>query len=166
MKQSNSNSLHNIEILEKNTKYVGINIGAISVNVVWKEKNGTFFSKKKSHLGNPQMILNDILISNQLLHNDSTSYFEVSGTFGEISEIKAIERGVQQIDQQIDAVLSLGGEAFVLYILDKQGHIINILSQDKCAAGSGEFFLQQIERLNLSLEEAIDLAEKGKKIQI
>ncbi|WP_457559765.1 acyl-CoA dehydratase activase [Candidatus Harpocratesius sp.] len=166
MKQSNSKSLRNVKILEKHDKYVGINIGAVSVNVVWKEENGTFVSKKQGHFGNPQMILNDILISNQLLNNNSTSYFEVSGTFGEISEIKAIERGIQQINQQLDAVLSLGGEAFVLYLLDKQGHIINILSQDKCAAGSGEFFLQQIERLNLSLEEAIDLAEKGKKIQI
>lgn len=125
MKQSNSNSLRNVEILENNTKYVGINIGAVSVNVVWKDKNGTYFSKKQGHLGNPQMILNDILISNQLIHNNSNSYFEVSGTFGEISEIKAIERGVQQIEQQIDAVLSLG-EKHLSYIFSINKDILLI----------------------------------------
>ncbi len=159
---------HSQNLIIKRDEYncVGINIGAVSVNVAWIDKEGYIHSKKQAHLGKPQVVLNSILETNQLINSHIPSYFEISGTFGEISEVQAIERGVQEISEQIDAVLSLGGEAFVLYILNEKGHVVNILSQDKCAAGSGEFFLQQIERLDLSLEEAIDLADKGKKIQI
>lgn len=150
----------------KTKRYIGVNIGAVSVNMAWIEDNGSIYTEKKPHQGNPQHILNDIIDSKNLNNPNSTSYFEVSGNFGDISEIKAIEKGISEIETPIDAVLSLGGEAFVFYVLNSQGHVVNILSQDKCAAGSGEFFLQQIERLDLNLEEAIEIADKGKKIQL
>ncbi|MHA1778461.1 MAG: acyl-CoA dehydratase activase, partial [Candidatus Heimdallarchaeaceae archaeon] len=44
--------------------------------------------------------------------------------------------------------------------------IVNILSHDKCAAGSGEFFIQQIERLGLKLDEAIEKSKQGKNIDL
>ncbi|TFH29683.1 MAG: activase, partial [Promethearchaeota archaeon] len=147
-------------------QYVGLNIGSISVNVVWTEEDGNFKVAKQSHLGNPQGVLATILHEAQLDENAKPVFYEVCGTFGSRSEIAAIERALQEVDDSYEAVLSLGGESFVLYVIDKQKHIINILSQDKCAAGSGEFFLQQIERLDISLEEAINLAEKGNPIQI
>ena len=146
-----------------NHYYIGINIGSVSVNVVISDDFGSITCEKKPHFGNPQKILKDIL---DPYKNSEKIFYGVSGTFGDITEINSIERALLSIEEKYDVILSLGGEAFILYVLDSQGHILNILSQDKCAAGTGEFFMQQIERLNLPLDEAINLAENGNDIQI
>ncbi|MHA1585114.1 MAG: acyl-CoA dehydratase activase [Promethearchaeota archaeon] len=148
---------------------IGINIGSVSVNVVFLDGEGRFSSVKQAHLGNPQKFLSDLLNKNEKAEYNNENilnFYGVCGTFGSISDILAVERGLKASNKQYDIVLSLGGESFVLYILDDQRHITNIISQDKCAAGSGEFFIQQIERLNITLEEAIELADKGKSIQL
>ncbi len=143
--------------------YVGINIGSVSVNLVCINEKGKHTIAKESHVGKPQEILDKLLKENS---NSGKTFYKVCGSFGEISEIVAVERGMRALDEQFDVILSLGGEAIVLYVLDKAGHILNVLSHDKCAAGSGEFFIQQIDRLGISLEEAIKLAHKGKKTEL
>ncbi len=143
--------------------YVGINIGSVSVNFVNINDEGNINIIKRPHLGRPSEVLDEILAENKSLKE---CFYRVSGSFGDVSEVVAVERGVQSLDEKFDVIISLGGEAFVLYVLDEEGHIINVLSHDKCAAGSGEFFIQQIDRLNISLSEAISLAKKGNKIEI
>ena len=58
-----------------------------------------------------------------------------------------------------DCIVSAGGETFMAYELDARGMIVNVLTGNKCASGTGEFFLQQIKRMNLSVEEALAQAE-------
>jgi predicted CoA-substrate-specific enzyme activase len=142
--------------------YIGINIGSVSVNYVSIDSENNINIVKKQHLGKPEEVLNSINKANATSNN----YFGVSGSFGDVSEIVAVERGISSFDEKFDVVLSLGGEAIVLYVLNDKGHIVNVLSHDKCAAGSGEFFVQQIGRLGLTLEEAIALAKEGKAIEI
>ena len=62
--------------------------------------------------------------------------------------------------KNFDAVASLGGEAFLVYFLTR-GRITNVLSHNKCAAGSGEFLVQQIGRMGLGMEAAIQLSLRG-----
>ncbi|MHA1865161.1 MAG: BadF/BadG/BcrA/BcrD ATPase family protein, partial [Candidatus Heimdallarchaeaceae archaeon] len=144
---------------------VGINIGSVSVNFVFIDTDGSIRKCKKAHMGKPQEVLNEIIKEN--IPKKKNCAFATSGSFGDISEIAAIERGLKSYsNEKFDIVLSLGGESFVLYVIDEENNIVNILSHDKCAAGSGEFFLQQIGRLGLSLDEAIERAKKGKKIQL
>ena len=64
-----------------------------------------------------------------------------------------------------DAVASLGGESFLVYLLT-DGRIANVLSHNKCAAGSGEFFVQQIGRMGLRIEEAIERSFSGKVVPL
>jgi len=52
------------------------------------------------------------------------------------------------------AVVSAGGETFMAYLLDRSGRIRNVVTGNKCASGTGEFFLQQLHRMDVSLEEA------------
>ncbi|MFO7568312.1 MAG: acyl-CoA dehydratase activase, partial [Smithellaceae bacterium] len=52
------------------------------------------------------------------------------------------------------AVVSAGGETFMVYVMNRHGQITNVLTGNKCASGTGEFFLQQLRRMNVSLEEA------------
>ena len=54
-------------------------------------------------------------------------------------------------------VVSAGGETFLVYHLDEESKIQAIQTGNKCASGTGEFFLQQIGRMNLTLEDVAQL---------
>lgn len=78
-----------------------------------------------------------------------------------LSEPEAVERSLRHIngrEKPCSAVVSAGGETFIVYFLDKEGKISSIQSGNKCASGTGEFFLQQIGRMGLSIDEALSLA--------
>lgn len=93
------------------------------------------------------------------------AYFGVSGHLGHIAEVAAIQRALREAAGEFDAVVSLGGESFLVYILTR-GRITNVLSHNKCAAGSGEFFVQQIGRMGLAMSEAISLSFGGKVVPL
>jgi predicted CoA-substrate-specific enzyme activase len=42
----------------------------------------------------------------------------------------------------------------MVYALNREGQISNVLTGNKCASGTGEFFLQQLRRMDVSLKEA------------
>jgi len=74
-----------------------------------------------------------------------------------ISEPEAVETAyphVKPAGVRCPAIVSAGGETFMVYVLNRQGRIINVLTGNKCASGTGEFFLQQLRRMDVSLEEA------------
>jgi len=78
-----------------------------------------------------------------------------------ISEPEAVEYAYQYVkppDISCPAVISAGGETFMVYVLDRSGRISNVITGNKCASGTGEFFLQQLRRMNVSLEEAAQWA--------
>ncbi|MCG3218396.1 MAG: hypothetical protein KAR35_05300, partial [Candidatus Heimdallarchaeota archaeon] len=154
-------------------EFIGINIGSVTVNITKLSNKGSQI-KKKVHLGKPAETLNELLEEIRIIDNQSgekenkgerTQFYGISGSFGSISEISAIERGVKELDQEIDAVISLGGESFLLYLIE-DNLVKNVISHDKCAAGSGEFFVQQSGRLALTLEEAIEKARKGNIVSL
>lgn len=77
-----------------------------------------------------------------------------------ITEPEAVEYAFRQIKPAgvcCPAVISAGGETFMVYKLDVEGQITNVFTGNKCAAGTGEFFYQQIRRLGISLEQASEL---------
>jgi predicted CoA-substrate-specific enzyme activase len=92
-------------------------------------------------------------------------YFGVSGQLGHITEVAAIRRALGELEEDFDAVASLGGESFLVYFLTRC-RITNVLSHNKCAAGSGEFFVQQIGRMGLGMEAAIQLSLQGKVVPL
>ena len=74
-----------------------------------------------------------------------------------IPEPQAVEFAypyVKPSDVHCPAVVSAGGETFMVYALDRSGRIANVITGNKCASGTGEFFLQQLRRMNVSMEEA------------
>jgi predicted CoA-substrate-specific enzyme activase len=74
-----------------------------------------------------------------------------------IAEPEAVEHAYRQVKPEgIDcpAVISAGGETFMVYKLDPRGQITNVYTGNKCAAGTGEFFQQQLRRLGTCLDEA------------
>ncbi len=82
----------------------------------------------------------------------------VTGTEGrhrialpEVIAAVAIERGLAALELAPRAVVSMGGEDLVVYVLDDRGRIVNTYSGNKCASGTGEFFRQQLGRMDLKL---------------
>jgi activator of 2-hydroxyglutaryl-CoA dehydratase len=121
--------------------YVGINIGALTVKVAALQGDDRS-AAVLAHQGRPLEILNDILARPEFA---DAEYFGVFGQLGHVSEVAAVQRALREVDGTFDAVASLGGESFLVYPL-MDGRISNVVSHNKCAAGSGEFFVQQIGR--------------------
>jgi predicted CoA-substrate-specific enzyme activase len=141
--------------------YVGINIGALTVKVA-ALRGDAKIARVVAHRGRPLEVLNEMLAGNEFTDAEC---FGVSGRLGHISEVSAIQRAIRETPGSFDAVASLGGESFLAYIL-AEGRIINVLSHNKCAAGSGEFFVQQIGRMGLGMEEAIRRSFEGKVVPL
>ncbi|MGD9287872.1 MAG: BadF/BadG/BcrA/BcrD ATPase family protein, partial [Desulfobacterales bacterium] len=78
-----------------------------------------------------------------------------------IPEPEAVENAypfVKPPEIDCPAIVSAGGETFMVYALDRSGVITNVITGNKCASGTGEFFLQQLRRMNVSLDEAAEWA--------
>ncbi len=76
-----------------------------------------------------------------------------------VVESICIEAALSNIGEKVDAVVSLGGEDFVVYTIDSEGKIITNFSGNKCASGTGEFFKQQLGRMNMTLDEIDGIPE-------
>jgi len=140
---------------------VGVNIGALTVKVV-KLRGNDRIAQVMPHLGRPLEVLEECLAGAEFA---DAEFFGLSGHLGHLSEVAAIQRALRELDGHLDAVVSLGGESFLVYLLT-EGRIINVLSHNKCAAGSGEFFVQQLSRMGISLEEAIRRSFAGKVVPL
>ena len=74
-----------------------------------------------------------------------------------ISEPEAVEYAYQYAKPagvDAPAIVSAGGETFMVYVLNRHGRISNVMTGNKCASGTGEFFMQQLRRMDVSLEDA------------
>jgi predicted CoA-substrate-specific enzyme activase len=130
--------------------YVGVNIGALSVKLVCLRGDASD-ATVVAHQGRPIDVVESLLAGPGFADAEA---FGVCGHLGHIPEVAAIQRALKETSGRFDAVISLGGESFLVYIL-AEGRIAHVLSHNKCAAGSGEFFVQQIGRMGLTLDEAI-----------
>jgi len=141
--------------------YLGVNFGALTVKVV-AMRGDARQARVAAHQGRPLEVLKQLLAAAEFADAD---YFGVSGHRGHISEVAAIQRALRELPAHFDAVVSPGGESFLVYLL-ADGRIANVLSHNKCAVGSGEFFAQQIGRMGLGLEEAIRRSFLGKVVPL
>ncbi|MGZ3593190.1 MAG: acyl-CoA dehydratase activase, partial [Syntrophales bacterium] len=159
-------------------KSLGICIGASTLSAVGIVKDGDNHIHKtslsvKPHNGNPRQALLEALT-----HLDSSTYdriaitgrkFRHSINLSSISEPEAVESALYQFNgnrQNLDAVISAGGETFMVYVLGKDGRICSVQTGNKCASGTGEFFLQQLRRIGMSLREATNFANDERPYKV
>lgn len=114
-----------------------------------------------AHEGNPRQTLIKALAA-----IDPTGFERIAVTgrrfrhlvrLSSIAEPEAVEYAYAHIKPAgIDcpAVVAAGGETFMVYVLDRRGRIANVLTGNKCASGTGEFFLQQLRRMHVTMEQA------------
>lgn len=83
-----------------------------------------------------------------------------------VSEVEAVELACAYTGLNAEIIISAGGENFIVYELDGKGKIRRVFSGNKCASGTGEFFMQQIKRMDLSASEASVLALRSEPYNI
>ncbi len=145
----------------------GICIGASSVSVVCLEPNCNnipeiVYSFSTPHNGNPQSVVRSLLESNQYNKVTSTgrNFKDILNT-PSISEAESIEYALQFLKLKPEVIISAGAENFIIYILDINSKISKVVTGNKCASGTGEFFVQQLKRMDIKLEEAARLVSNG-----
>ncbi len=152
-------------------KSLGLCTGASTLSVVElsrdnNDKISLVNTFSKPHNGNPQEALLSILKNFDL---EQYSRIAVTGrkfsryiNLSSITEPEAVETALSWLygnGNHFNAIVSAGGETFMVYVLGKDGRISSIQTGNKCASGTGEFFLQQIRRMGISLDEAVQFAQ-------
>lgn len=152
-------------------KAIGLCLGASRVSMVIVERMvpgniEVATTQIKSHDGDVVTAVMEMLASIDLNTTDRVAVtghkFRNRVNLSAIPEAEAVETAYEYLKSKYfacDTIVSAGGETFIAYKLDDQGKIINVHTGNKCASGTGEFFLQQIKRMNLSVDEALDRAE-------
>ncbi len=158
-------------IAENEGNSLGICLGASTISIVEiVSKNGKINIDNvivTPHEGDPKGI-----ISKHIKKYDLTKqYIAVTGrkfrelmNISSITEPEAAEIAYNYLNDgksHYDAIVSAGGESFMVYEIDKKGRISRVSSGNKCASGTGEFFLQQIRRMNVNIAEAIEMSKQS-----
>jgi len=159
-------------------KSTGICIGASTLSMVTVKKDhqggvsieDTFL---KVHHGNPQQLFESVIKTLPL-----KKYARVAVTgrkfrhlvnLTSIPEPEAVEKAFLHINgkgPRVQAIISAGSETFMLYHLGLDGRISAVHAGNKCASGTGEFFLQQIKRIGIGLEDAVGLARSEEPYKV
>lgn len=148
----------------------GICLGASTISAVEivKDEKGIHIQKviRKHHEGSPKKEFEEVIKG---LKTGNVPVLVTGRKFREfvklpsITEPEATEYALTYVarGQKYDTLVSAGGETFMVYSLDENHKITGVTSGNKCASGTGEFFLQQIKRMNLDVEKAVKFAEAG-----
>ena len=78
-----------------------------------------------------------------------------------ITEIKAHAIGARYFFPDCQTVIDVGGQDSKVILLDKSGHVVNFMMNDKCAAGTGRFFEIMAASLGFTLAEFGQKALQG-----
>lgn len=78
----------------------------------------------------------------------------------------AVEAGLEVSGLRPRAAVTLGGEDLVVYILDGQGRVQTSYAGNKCASGTGEFFRQQLGRMDLDLDDLDEIAGSARLLKL
>lgn len=151
-------------------KALGICVGASTISAAGLEWDASgaitlIEARAEAHHGNPRRILLEMLDGVGAARYDRVSVtgrrFRQFLNLSSISEPEAVEQALAHLNgrgENLEAVVSAGGETFLVYTLGKDGRISTVHTGNKCASGTGEFFLQQVKRLGMGVDEATGLA--------
>lgn len=156
---------------------LGICLGASTISLVklqkTSQKTKIIWTKSKAHEGNPHLTLLELLGEVGDLDDcrigSTGRKFKNYLSLSTITEPEALELACGHIlpsGHPYQVVISVGGETIMVYHLDDEGRIQNIHTGNKCASGTGEFFLQQLGRMSISLDEVAHMEMPDKHHQV
>jgi len=151
--------------MNSGTESLGICLGASTIGLVRLRRTaqGTQVQSARTlpHEGNPRRALLELLGElgdlGGLRIAATGRKFRSRVALSTIPEPEAVELAAGHVlsdGHPYRVIMSAGGETFMVYHLDEDGRIQGIHTGNKCASGTGEFFLQQLGRMAVSLDEA------------
>ncbi|HQO40356.1 MAG TPA: BadF/BadG/BcrA/BcrD ATPase family protein, partial [Spirochaetota bacterium] len=145
---------------------LGINIGSSSIKLVLMNDKQVSLFKTVEHEGDFINTLKNIFRDTDI---PAGTRMLVTGTEGRylinannVIESICVEEALRDLGIEADAVVSLGGENFLVYSINNEGKIITSLSGNKCASGTGEFFKQQLGRMDMTLADVANVPDSAR----
>lgn len=155
--------------------FEGVEVGAISVKWVVRDSQGATGAIIRAHNGRPRETLEAILAeagvgdsvqevnARRMVITGQSAKRLVNAAYRSTTE--CLERALAFYGKKPDLLLALGGETFSVYPMT-DGVIKNVIATSKCAAGTGEFIVQQFQRMGMTLEQGLQAYQTGKRVQL
>ena len=148
--------------------FEGWNIGAVAVKRVRLLENGALDADVRRHGGDPAHAIRAMLDPRGrtpagaiVTGSQAISFLSLPY----LPESICMEAALDHLGLRPDLVLSLGGETFVAYCM-AGGAVRRMIAGNRCAAGSGEFLVQQFGRMNLDFLSGIQAARQGRPVPL
>jgi len=156
---------------QKKKAYLGIDVGASSVNVVALDEHKNLLAKRyllkegepiegvKKALEDIGEEIKDFVEIGGVGVTGSARHFvgDFVGADLVINEITSQARATLDIDGAVDTILEIGGQDSK-YICLRNGAVVDFEMNKVCAAGTGSFLQEQADRLNVRIEEEFSQA--------
>jgi len=151
--------------VQKRKIYIGIDVGAVSTNIVALDEDKNILAKKylmtegkpiesvRRGLEEIGCQMNDSVEVQGVAVTGSARYFvgDFVGADLVINEITAQAKATLDIDQTVDTIFEIGGQDSK-YIYLKNSSVVDFEMNKVCAAGTGSFLQEQADRLSVSIE--------------
>jgi len=149
---------------------LGINVGSSSLKAVLLDEGKITWHRVVPHDGDVKGAVQKVLSDDAIPAGVPTL---VTGTEGRYLfnarntiEPVCIESALGFLEEKVDAVVSMGGEDLIVYTIDSDGKIVNNFSGNKCASGTGEFFRQQLARMDMSIKDVEHVPEDARVLSL
>lgn len=152
--------------MDKETYYLGIDVGSISTNLVIVDEDNNL--KEKLYLGTGGNPVNVLSSGMNMLYECLSDNVEIKavGTTGSGRQLASVIVGADVVKNEITAhavaaqkavpgvktILEIGGQDSKIIIL-RDGVVTDFAMNTVCAAGTGSFLDRQAARLNIPIED-------------
>ena len=164
---------------KKEKVYIGIDVGAVSTNVVILDGDKNLLAKRylltegepiesvKKALEDIAHEIKDFVQVQGVGITGSGRYFvgDFVGADVIINEITAQAKATLDMDNTVDTIFEIGGQDSK-YIRLKSGSVVDFEMNKVCAAGTGSFLQEQADRLGIRIEEEFSKAALGSKAPV
>ena len=151
---------------QKNKVYIGVDVGAVSTNIVVLDENKKLLAAKylltggnpiesvKKGLKDLGHKIKDVIEVQAVATTGSARYFvaDFIGADFVINEITAQAKAILDIDETVDTIFEIGGQDSK-YIRLKNAAVVDFEMNKVCAAGTGSFLQEQADRLDVNIDE-------------
>jgi len=148
----------------------GLNIGAGSLKAVLLDDDRVIMSRVLPHEGNIRGALHMLFSEYDIppgtpalvTGNEGRELFNINSAI----ESLCIEEALHRKKIFPDAVVCIGGEDLVVYTIAEDGSVLTGFSGSKCASGTGEFFKQQLARMDMVLNDVNSLPDDARVLPL
>jgi predicted CoA-substrate-specific enzyme activase len=149
---------------------LGINVGSSNLKLVLLEDETPVWSAVAPHEGNVGAALAKLLSEHSCPPGTRALTTGTEGRYlietPSVIEPLCVEAALKGLALTPDAAVSMGGETLVVYTLDRAGRIVSSFSGNKCASGTGEFFCQQLGRMDMTLDDVAAVSDQSRALKL